>query len=280
MDALDLSPTHDALDTYHQRFEDESLPESLSRKAFAAFDATAYTDEERAWGRAAWQMRALDEYRSQVAFTELLHELTQLGASFDVIGTCVRVVRDEARHVELCRRMVLALGGTSVIPGAPNWVTSSKALPLRERVLATALSSLCIGETLSVRLLAAVRDETVDPLTRAVITTFVADESIHGRFGWAILDCFLPDLTDADRRLIYSVVPTALAGARSAAMPARHVLEAEAQRVHVPSPFGSLGARRRAEIFEKTVTEDILARFHAVGLSPPVPDGLFNPVEH
>lgn len=278
MDALDLTPSHEALDTFHQRFEDESLPESLSRKAFAAFDPSVYSEQDLSWGRAAWQLRALDEYRSQVAFTELLHELTQLGASFDVIGTCVRVVRDEARHVELCRRMVHALGGTSVIPGQPNWVTSSKELPLRERVLATALSSLCVGETISVRLLAGVRDESADPLTRAVVTTFVADESIHGRFGWALVDCFVEGLTESEKQLVDSVVPHALACARAAAMPTREALENEARMSRVPSPFGSLSPRRRAEIFQKTVEEDILARFRAVGLSPPVPQGLFDPV--
>lgn len=277
MAALDLTPSHQALDTWHQRFEDDSLPPELSRKAFSAFDASAYSAEEIEWGRAAWQMRTLDEYRSQVAFTELLHELTQFGASFDVIGTCIRVVRDEARHVELCRRMVVALGGSDVIPGQPGWVSSSRELPLRHRILATALSSLCVGETLSVRLLAAVRDATTDPLTRAMVTTFVADESIHGRFGWAVLDLYLPDLTAADRALVDTVVPSALAAAKRAAMPDRETLEADARMARSPSPFGSLSARRRAEIFERTVEEDILGQLRAAGLNPPLPARLFEP---
>src|SRR5262245_23765448 len=103
---LNLERTGCALDGWHQRFVDDALPPELSAAAFSALSARAYPEEDRRAGCAAWELRALDEYRSQVGFTELLMELTELGFAFDVLGVAVRIVRDEARHVELCRRMV------------------------------------------------------------------------------------------------------------------------------------------------------------------------------
>src|SRR6476620_9766720 len=106
---LDLRSSSRVLARFHDRFHDDGLPTDLSLQAFARFDPGAYDAASLEWGLGAWQARLLDEYRSQVAFTDLLLQLTELGFSFDVLGTAVRLVRDEARHVELCRRMVRSL---------------------------------------------------------------------------------------------------------------------------------------------------------------------------
>src|SRR5262252_3903259 len=98
---LDLRSTSRVLAGFHDRFQDDMLPLDLSLQAFARFDRGTYDSASLDWGLSAWQARLLDEYRSQVAFTDLLLQLTELGFSFDVLGTAVRVVRDEARHVEL-----------------------------------------------------------------------------------------------------------------------------------------------------------------------------------
>jgi hypothetical protein len=258
---LDLGARHPALDTYHQRFQDETLPEELSQRGFASFDRSRYSEDELRRALGAWQLRTLDEYRSMAAFTELVYELTQLGCSFDILGTAVRVVRDEARHTELCRRMVVALGGEDVVPGEPRWVISDKRLPLRQRVLSTVVGSLCIGETLSTRMLAAVREQTTDPLARAVVTCLVADESVHGQFGWMLLEAFAPTFTPEDRQALLSMLPGALAGARAAMIPS-----GEVRGPHVPTSFGSLSPERRAEVFHHALARDVLPRFDELGL--------------
>ena len=114
---LDLAPRNRALDVFHRHFQDETLPEALKSGTFATFARATYDVHEIRWGRSAWQARVLDEYRSQIAFTDLLNDLTQLGCSFDVLGTAIRVVRDEARHVEICRRMTAA--SVAPAPGKP-----------------------------------------------------------------------------------------------------------------------------------------------------------------
>jgi hypothetical protein len=233
--ALDLTPASKQAAAYHERFLEETLPAELHTAAFEAFDASAYTDEEVAAGRAAWQLRALDEYRSFAAFADLLALLVELGAASDLIGTCARLVRDEDRHVELCRRMVRALGGDDVIPGEPTWTTPTSGSALA-RLLHHVAGSLAVGETYSMMVLAEMRDHTTDPLAHAVVEQIAADESVHSRFGWVALRAFFPDLPEEGRALLRDVVTRSLAAAQ-------RMVEGGAGRGH---PFGSIDAEARA----------------------------------
>jgi hypothetical protein len=256
---LDLSPSHRALDTFQQRFLAEGLGSAVSPKAFAAFDPSRYSPEELAYARADWEMRTLDEYRSQVAFTELLLELTEVGFSYDTLGTCIRVVRDEARHVELCKRMLKAVGGTDQLSGEPNWVRSDKELPTRYRVLNTLISSLCVGETLSVNVLVAVRDNTPDPLARAVTTQLAADESIHSRFGWTLLEMFAPEMESAERNYVNELLPGIFFATEQA-------VRVEATEVFSPlSPFGAISNSDRNALLYRTFEKDIVEPFEKLG---------------
>ncbi len=264
---LDLSAQHPALAGVQQRFFDEALAPAVVRRAFAAFDASKYSAEELAWGCEAWQLRALDEYRSQVAFTELLGELTQLGFSFDALGTAVRVVRDEARHVELCRRLVKALGGSDVISGTPSWTMSDKSQPLLQRVMLTITGSLCVGETLSVRMIAGVRENTADPLAHGVMSCLLADESVHSLFGWKMLELLAPHMSEDDRALVNASLVDVLAAVEE-------IVAGSAPQEEMPlalapkNPFGSLDARSRERIYRRCLSNEILPRFEKLGFAP------------
>jgi hypothetical protein len=256
---LDLSPSHRALDTFQQRFLAEGLGSAVSPKAFAAFDPLRYSPEQLSFARADWESRTLDEYRSQVAFTELLMELTEVGFSYDALGTCIRVVRDESRHVELCKRMLNALGGTDQLSGEPHWVRSDKTLPTRYRVLNTLISSLCIGETLSVNVLIAVRDNTTDELARAVTTQLAADESIHSRFGWSLLELFTPEMESEERAWVNELLPGIFYATEQA-------VRVEASDVFSPlSPFGAISNSDRNALLYRTFEKDIVEPFEKLG---------------
>jgi len=262
---LNLENTGSALDGLHRRFLDDAFPPELSTAAFSALSERSYTEEERQDGRAAWELRALDEYRSQVGFTELLMELTELGFAFDVLGVAVRIVRDEARHVELCRRMVRALGGSGVIDQDPVYVRSDPAQPLMKRVLHTVVGSLCGGETFSVRILAAVREETRDPTARAVVTCLAADESIHSQFGWTLLRLLVPHLSDSDRAEISELLPGVLAACESLMTRPDTSGGEHALAAATVNPFGCLSDRRRNEVFHDSLERDVLRRFAELG---------------
>jgi hypothetical protein len=260
---LDLSSAHDVCDTHHQRFLDAALPESLRREAFARFSPSVYSEAELTSGRRAWQARALDEYRSQVLLTQLLNELTELGAAFDVLGLGIRVVRDEARHVELCRRMVTALGGDNALPGEPGWVRADPQLPLLQRILWTTTGFLCVGETASTQLIVEVRDAASDPLSHAVLSCLAADESIHGQFGWTLLELLAPELTPADRDQVREWLPRFIEGLE------RTVAASGPKQKTYVSPFGGVTSDRRLEVMRACLRDEILPRFAALDLSPP-----------
>ena len=254
---LDLRSAHRVTQRVHLRFQAEALPDTLSEAAFARFDSKAYPSQTLAWARAAWEARLCDEYRSQVALTVLLADLTNEGFAFDVLGAAIRVVRDEARHVELCRRMVVALGGTEQIDGEVAHVTAQGATGL-ERVLDLTLGFLCIGETLSARLIAAVRAKATDPLAHAVLTEMLADESIHGQFGWTVLELITPVLSAAQRRAVSKRVPKLLAQMKAA-------VDDSAGDDSSTNPFGALSGKDRTRVFKACVAKDIRPRLDRLG---------------
>ncbi len=241
----------------HLRFQAEALPETLSEEAFARFDPSVYSSQTLAWARAAWESRLCDEYRSQVALTLLLADLTQEGFAIDVLGAAIRVVRDEARHVELCRRMVRALGGSDLIDAEVAHVSAEGDTGLT-RVLDLSLGFLCIGETLSARLIAAVRANAKDPLAHAVLTQMLADESIHGQFGWTVLELITPVLSAPQRAAVRRRVPKLLAQMKMA-------VDESAGDGSSTNPFGALSGKDRTRVFKTCVAKDIRPRLNRLG---------------
>lgn len=229
---------------------------------WAALGAGVSDPRERERGRRSFVLRALDEQRSLLAFSELMSELCEAGAPIDVIGSLARVIRDEALHVDLCDRVVGALGGWDERAPEPRWVRSDKRLPLKRRVLATVLGSLCAGETISVQMIRGVRESASDPVVHAVLTRMLADESFHSRFGWWWLESMPLDGEErawADRYV-----------ARLLPHLATQLAPEGAARAYVPSPFGSMSAEERREAFLTAMERTILPGFDRAGLSASV----------
>jgi len=209
-------------------------------------------------GRRSFILRALDEQRSLVAFTELLGELCEAGAPIDVIGSLTRVVRDEALHVDLCDRVVKQLGGWDPKAPEPQWVRSDKRQPLKRRILSTVLGSLCVGETVSVHMIKAVRDNATDLVAHAVLTRILKDESFHSRFGWWWLEAM--PLDDLDRAYAKHYL------ARLLPSLAKQLAPKPRRRPPVDSPFGSAGPEARTAAFAEALHKTILPGFDRAGL--------------
>lgn len=262
MGVLNLASADRGLASVQRRFFDEGLPPTLSHASFQAFDRTRYEPETIAWALEAWQLRTLDEYRSQVGFTELLMELTELGCAFDTLTAAVRVVRDEARHVELCRRLVVALGGTDEIPGEPKWVRSDSREPLQVRAVETIAGSLCIGECLSTAILAATRKVTKDRLAKEVVTALTRDESFHGQLGWTLLPQLWSILTVKEQRRVRARITADLQSAKEAVFEGCDGDDSKDAR----NPFGHLKNDERHVVFKQALERDVLRRFRDLGL--------------
>jgi hypothetical protein len=160
---------------------------------------------------------------------------------------------------------VKALGGSDEIPGDPSWVRSDKKLPVFERVLHTVVGSMCIGETLSMRMIAKVREHTTEAASRAVMTQLAKDESLHGRFGWYLLELFQPHLDAAQKQLVQSLIAPNLAFAKKATVPESFA------RDRARNPFGDLMPEERALIFRDCLAQDIIPGFARLGYSVSAP---------
>jgi hypothetical protein len=164
--------------------------------------------------------------------------------------------------------MVIALGGDARIPGTPQWTAPSHQFGLFERILIHIVGSLCIGETASVRMLNLGRELCSDPLAKATLTRLVADESIHSRFGWSVLELLRPTLQPGDLALVHAYLPGWFSDAETA-MVADTELQPGAEphlACGATSPFGTVDAPTRAALFYDTFQHDVVERFERLDI--------------
>ena len=251
---MDISVTGGPLTHHHRAFVDGDC----ATIPWGAFDAGAHDPRTRERARRAWVLRTNDEYRSMVGFAELQSLTAEMRAPLDVIVGAGRVVRDETLHVELCARLTDLLGGRGPKAPAPRFVGTDARAPARRRALQHLVGSLCIGETISVAMLAGVRERATDAVAHAVLTQLLRDESFHSRFGWLWLPHF--EVTDAERRWLDALVPRVLASVTRGAVPSQH--EAGVYR---DNPYGSMPVEARRAALERSLDE-IVERFEAAGL--------------
>lgn len=220
-----------------------------------------YSERELERGRKAFVLRALDEQRSLLAFSELLAELAEARAPIDVIGSLTRVVRDEARHVDLCGRLVESLGGFGSDAPEPHWVRSDKRIPLKRRILKTIVGSLCVGETVSIAMIRGVRDHASDPLAHEVLTQMLTDESFHSRFGWWWLEH--TELTDEDHLWVRKYLKNLLPAVEKGVRPSAKAMSRKGKYTY--NPFGSMMPKERDDAFMWSMTQRILPEFDRLG---------------
>jgi len=220
----------------------------------------------REQGRTTFQQRALDEQRSLVAFTELLSALSRAGAPIDVIGSMTRVVRDEALHVDLCGCMVERLGGWSADAPEPKWVSFPASWALPQRILGTVLGSLCVGETLSVALFRCSRDNATDLVAHQVLTRMLADESMHGRFGWWWLES-MPRSSDA-QRFAEQFVGHVLGSVATDFLPTQTAAGLAKQGLpNAATPYGGVCAEARRDAVMAAMDTIIVPGFEKAGIA-------------
>jgi len=152
--------------------------------------AAGIAEADAAPVRASWTDGAFSEYASAAAFAALTTALLEAGAPVDLIAMAGDFVVDEMVHVELNARICAELGGAAPylvdLEKVSPWV--DPALPAIERAAELALQISCVGEALSVPVLAGSMRAARHPLTRAVLRRIVRDEGPHARLGWLVLD--------------------------------------------------------------------------------------------
>ena len=174
---------------------DDAMAEKLDLSGLPELD-----DSERAAALSTWRGRMLNEHVSSRVFDALVAQAEAAGLTTDLVARLRTFAEDERRHGRMCGAVVHALGGQAVAPlrPLPAVAEHGDCEPL-EALLRNVLSVSCLAETVAVALISAERtDDAPDPLHR-VLTSILADEVRHARFGWTLLDAVAERLTPALR---------------------------------------------------------------------------------
>src|SRR5262245_6084337 len=150
---------------------------------WGTIDLARYPELLALEARRVWSNGVFTEYASAAAFSALTTAMLRCGAPVDLIAASGDIVVDELFHVELSSRVTMELGGAVPIEFdlddiAP--VTSPGARPLL-RAAEIAITTSCVGESLSVPAIARSRTLAEEPLVRAVLDRLLDDEGPHAR---------------------------------------------------------------------------------------------------
>ena len=180
---------------------------------WATLDPARYPAELVRRARRSWTENAFNEYCTFIALGQMLQAMGEAQAPLDLGRMASRFPEEEIVHIELCARMAEQLGGLWPRSFDPDAV----ALPLdpsltpRQRAAELVVHICCVGEAFSLPMLGGALRSAAHPLSRAVLTTIVEDEALHGRFGYLYLAWAEPEWTLAERDRLGKVASSALA---------------------------------------------------------------------
>ena len=225
--------------------------------------------------RATWCERVVSEFRSIQIMTRFLGELVSSGEPVDVYAGALDLVKDEVRHTELCAAVCERLGAT---PRLPNPVelretAAFNASPPRDRALVSAISMLCINETLSVSFIEDLATRCTNPGLRAVLHDIIGDEEEHQEFGWSYVRRALLRQSDERLRALRGLVRVTLAPhEQSAARALSGIPDAQQRLALLPEPdlaaLGLFSPVRQALVYRRCVQEVLLPKLAAMDLTP------------
>ena len=151
---------------------------------WAAFDPSGIDPPLLAAAQHTWRDRVGTEYRSMQIVARFLEEVLAGGEDLAVARMIVEMVAEEQTHAEICGEMCRALGAT---PPSPAEVAAPPAdlaaVPIRERILASAISMFLVAEAFSVGYLGDLAERCRDPLVSRVLAVIGGDEDAHQAFG-------------------------------------------------------------------------------------------------
>lgn len=214
--------------------------------------------------RRFWRARMEAEHRSVQVFAQLGLQLLEANAPLDAKTVTLRMAEDELLHTEICGRVLEALGGEPEIEQDVRVrpIATHAGCSLEERALRNVLYTTCLSEMVAVARLTDSLELATDPGVRSAIRSILADEVMHGQFGFLYLDAVAID--HETRASLGEYLVHAFA-----------VLEEElapAGRARAPEPhpdaiaLGVLVPRRAHEAFHGTIEHAIVPGLEAHGI--------------
>ncbi len=193
-----LAPLTPALTGTRIEVEYRAAAASLARvrPTAHAFDRSAYDPRAVARARALWSDRMVNEYTSVTVFSALAAQLMEANATLDTTAVTLRMAHDELVHAEACGGVVTAMGGTArrMRDTDVAIIARHPGCSAEERALRNVIFTTCLSEMTSVTYFIAALDRMEDPYLRDRTRQLLADEVLHGSFGFAYLEAWSPFL--------------------------------------------------------------------------------------
>ncbi len=158
------------------------------------FDGKAYDPRAVERARGSWEQRMVFEHRSTTVFANLGVQLFEANASLDAKTVMLRMAQDELRHTETCGAVVQALGGTGEVQAdvAVQPLAVHRGCTPEERALRNVIYTTCMSEMVAIAMLVDELDQTEDRFVRDATRRLLADEVLHGQFGFHYLEAWRP----------------------------------------------------------------------------------------
>ena len=191
----------------------------VPREQAPAFDPNRYPAALLARAAAAWLGLCQDERDSVIAATTVTTDLALLGAPPAILGMAARVIEDEVRHVEVCMRVLGALGAnTTATPAQGTRITADAddGVPggdddngdgrraIEVRLARALIARFAVGQSLSAACFATARATAREPLIAWAYTELLRDEARHGAFGARAGEWVIRHWTPAQRQTLWS----------------------------------------------------------------------------
>ncbi len=191
----------------------------VPREQAPAFDPNRYPAALLARAAAAWLGLCQDERESVIAATMVTTDLARMGAPPAILGMAARVIEDEVRHVEVCLRVLGALGAnTSATPAdgtriAPDSVATdddddddddNPRRAIEVRLARALIARFAVGQSLSAACFATARATAREPLIAWAYTELLRDEARHGAFGARAGEWVIRHWSPAQRQTLWS----------------------------------------------------------------------------
>ena len=164
--------------------------------------------------RRSWTEVAINEYRAVIAFSHVVRALAEAKAPLDLLGMAAEFVLDEVTHVELASRMCMELGGATPITADMQHLVS---YPPGDRTAAEWANELvlrvsCVAEVYAGKTSVEAMKACTHPLSKAVHTRILQDESRHLRLGELYFDWCHDQLSDGERGRLGAVLAESVLG--------------------------------------------------------------------
>ncbi len=163
------------------------------------FEPSLYSPAALQTVAAQWRHRMIFEHRSSMVFSQLAAQLYEANASLDAKIVMMRMAQDELRHTGTCAEVLRALDPEGGEPGVEvdlavqPLARHGEASP-EERALRNVIYTTCCSEMVACARMVATLDRTTDPFLRDALRRLLADEVLHGQFGFHYLASWRPFL--------------------------------------------------------------------------------------